>query len=386
MKNLKSKKIISGKAGIKVFKYWLAVSLICGVSILSIAPVSCRMTEEGIEIVPGDKTCPVVENFEVTGSGEFSVTCSEKIIFSSLFVAEGSIENQGQEIPVNDVAYDETGKTAQITLSEETQTGGNYFFSAVITDTNGNSTEFQQDFTGYNGNPAVLILSEICVKQDADKLLSDFVEFYCLKSGNTYGLKLCSGAKGADFDYYFPSMEVEAGEYIVLHNRIYDAEKAFNELEDDFALSKAKGSADSARDLWREGTDGKIGQTADVLVLKNYPTGKIYDGLPYCKLATEKWSKTILSEYAESLFSENVWTSGSDAASAFKSDNSSSIYRSFSRKNVAELAQKYSAGEITSVQSSADDWALTDKTGSGKNVVSGATPGLPNSTNYFSAN
>lgn len=385
MKNQKSKKNRSGKTGIRLFKYWLAVSLICGITVLSISPVSCRMTEEGIEIVPGDKTCPVVENFEVTGSGEFCVTCSEKIIFSSIFVAEGSIENQGQEIPVNDVSYDETGKTAQITLSEETQTGGNYFFSAVITDTNGNSTEFQQDFTGYNANPAVLILSEICVKQDADKLLSDFVEFYCLKSGNTYGLKLCSGAKGADFDYYFPSMEVEAGEYIVLHNRVYDAEKAVDELGDDFALSKAKGSAESSRDLWREGTDGKIGQSADVLVLKNYSSGKIYDGIPYCKAATEKWSKTILTEYADSLFSENVWTTGSGAASAFKSDNSASIYRSISRKNVAEIAKKYSAGEISSIQSSADDWALTDKTGSGKNIVSGATPGLPNSTNYYSA-
>lgn len=385
MKNLKPKRNRLERTGISLFKYWLAVSLICGIVVFSIAPVSCRMTEEGVEIVPGDKTCPVVEKFEVTGSVSFLVGCSEKILITNAAVNMGSIENLGEEISISDVSYDETGKNASFTLESKTLVGQNYVFSAVISDMSGNSTEFQQSFIGFNENPAFLILSEVRPKADAKSSSSDFVEFYCIKGGNTYGLKLCSGAKGTKYDYLFPSIEVASGDYITLHNRTYDAEKSVDETEDDLTLSSANESSEKSRDLWRSGTDIKIGASADVLVLKNYDTGKIYDGLPYCKSGAEKWSSTLQGEYAESLFSENIWTTGSNVASAFKSDNSSSIYRSISRKNVAELAQKFASGEISSVQSSADDWALTDKTGKGSSVVSGATPGCENSKNYYSA-
>ena len=367
-----------------IFNYFLTVFMICGFVIFSIGPVSCRMTEEGIEIQPGDKTCPVVESFNLTGSGSFSVSCSEKIFVSSASVNRLDSENLDDEISVLSVDYDESGKTAEITLDGSTQVGENYVFSAVITDTSGNSTEFEQEFVGFNENPAVLIFSEIRTKSDAKNNKSDFIEFYCLKGGNTHGLKLCSGAKGTDSDYIFPAIEVQAGEYITLHNRTFDSENAINETESDFALSKADESCDTARDLWRNGTDAKIGVSADVLVLKNYSNETVCDGIAYCKSTSEKWGSNLQAKYAELLFSEGIWTSGSDTSSAFKSDSATTVYRSISRKNVSELSEKYASGEIGKISGCADDWKLTEKSGSGKSIVSGATPGFENSTNYFS--
>lgn len=380
---MKNQKKFLSKRKAAAFRYFLSVFAICGSVALSVAPVSCRMTEEGIEILPGDKTCPVVESFEVTGSGSFSVTCSEKIVVSSASVNEGGAENPGGELSIGGISYDETGKTAQFDLDDATETGKSYVFSAVISDTSGNSVEFSQDFVGYNENPAVLILNEI--RPTAKNPKSDFIEFFCLRGGNTFGLKVCSAYKGPDYDYYFPAMEVDEGEYITLHNRTYDEKNSVDETGGDLSLSSAEESSESARDLWREGTTLKIGGTSDVIILKNYSTGKIYDGLPYSGSSSENWTKTLQTEYAELLFSEKVWTSGSGISSAFQSAKASTLTRSISRKNTAEVYEKFVSGEIDFVQSSLDDWALTDKTGSGSSLVSGATPGLPNSTNYFSA-
>lgn len=373
------KNLSSGKF---FFRYFFSVFLICSIVIFAICPFSCRMTEEGIEVLPGDTTCPVVEKFELTGSGSFAVTCSEKILISSAVVNEGSTENLGEEISVESVNYDETGKLAFLTLSEKTSVGENYVFTALITDTSGNSVEFQQNFIGFNENPAFLILSEVRTTTDTKKVKSDFVEFYCLKGGNTHGLKFCSGAKGTKFDYYFPAMEVETGEYITLHNKTYDSENAVSETGDDLTLSKAEESCGTARDLWREGTENKVGVGVDVFILENYSSGEIYDGLPFCSAESKNWSKNLSSKYAERLFNEGIWKSGSGTDSACKSDDMN-LKRTISRKNVAELAQKYSAGEIDKISSSAEDWGVTGKKGTKNSKDSYATPGLPNSAEYY---
>lgn len=380
---MKKQKNFFHKRKAAAFRYFLSVFAICGSVVLSVAPVSCRMTEEGIEILPGDKTCPVVESFEVTGSGSFSVTCSEKIVVSSASVNEGGAENPGEELSIGGISYDETGKTAQFALDDGTETGKSYVFSAVISDPSGNSVEFSQEFAGFNENPAFLILNEI--RTTAKNPKSDFIEFFCLRTGNTFGLKVSSAYKGSDYDYYFPAMEVEAGEYITLHNRTYDENNSVDETGVNLSLSSAEESSESARDLWREGENLKIGGTSDVIILKDYSTGKIYDGLPYSGSSSENWTKTLQTEYAELLSSEKIWTSGSDIGSAFKSDKETTVNRSISRKNTAEIYKKFVSGEIDFVQSSLEDWALTDKAGKGNSSVSGATPGFENSTNYFSA-
>lgn len=381
MKNFRE---IIGRKKKSAVNYFFTVTLICSFVIFAVAPVSCRMTEEGIEVVPSDKTCPVIEKFEVTGAKSFNFSCSEKVIVFQAFVNEGKSENLGAELPVNEIVYDETGKNATVLLSDETDIGKNYVFNAIISDLSGNSVEFQQEFIGFNENPAVLIISEIRTKSDSKKMISDFVEFYCLKDGNTHGLKLCSAAKGENYDYIFPAIDVKAGEYITLHNKTFDEEKSLNEFEDDLSLSTAEESCNSARDLWRKGTDSVIGGSSDVLVLKNFSTEQIYDGIPYCKSEAEKWTKKLQAEYAELLLSKNIWKNGSDVSSAFHCDKATTLTRSISRKNVEEIAEKYASGEISVVSSSLDDWSVTDKSGSGKSIVSGATPGFANSKNYYS--
>ena len=188
-----------------------------------VAPVSCRLTEEGIEIIPADTTAPAVEEFLVTGSRTLSLACSEKIVLDKILIHEidgdteldsidtfmaESGDEEGCYAVANSVTYSEDGKSAEIELSEEMRVGEAYVFSGVVYDITGNSLDFCQKFVGYNSNPARLIFNEIRTTYNKAKNAVEFIEFYVLKSGNTFGLEYVSAANGEARKYSFPAMEV----------------------------------------------------------------------------------------------------------------------------------------------------------------------------------
>ena len=155
-----------------------------------VAPVSCRLTEEGIEIVPADTTAPSVENFLVTGSRTVSLACSEKIVLDKICILELTDENSFEDsvflgadeenafAVANVISYSEDGKSAAVELSEDMAVGKSYVFSGVVYDITGNSLEFCQKFMGYNKNPARLIFNEIRTTYNKSKSAVEFIEFY----------------------------------------------------------------------------------------------------------------------------------------------------------------------------------------------------------------
>lgn len=346
----------------------------------ALVPVSCRLTEEGIEILPGDKECPKLEGFSVSGAKSVSISFSEKVLLSEVEVTENAEGSEFSAVPEK-IDYDETGTVAEINFSEATVVGRDYLIRAVATDLSGNTTEIGLTFAGYNENPAVMVLNEIRTKYDAAKKLSDFVEFYVLKGGNTYGCKLKGAQKGVDFDYAFPAMEVKTGEYIVLHNKRYEnSEEIQNELDDRLELSIGNESCGTARDLWRDGTEN-VFTNNDVLVLMNECGNQIMDGILLYEFKGSGWSKNLQKEYAQLLFECGVWNSGSEADYAVNTASATTVYRSISRINLPEIIEKFETGE--KISSSAENWKLTEKTTVNKVVISGATPGFENSTNYL---
>ena len=370
--------------------------LVFGV-LAAVSPASCRLSEEGIEIVPEDTVAPSIEDFSISGSDLISVSCSEKIVLDNIFVVEveensesatsdySSTEDENVFASAKIVTYSEDGKSAEITLDAQTVVGKSYICSGVIYDINGNSLSFSQKFCGFNEHPAKLIFNEIRVKNDKSSNSAEFIEFYTLKSGNTYGLEIVSAANGEVKKYSFPAIEVTDGEYITVHGRIYEdvEDVALDELEDDFAISMAKDSCDTARDLWKSGNE-KIVSANDVVVLRDSISKAIKDAVLLHDSKTSNWSKKTMGEYAEKAHSLGIWTSGSGASNAFCTDNATTIHRTVSRKNTEELAEKYRTEEIPEyIPTSEKDWILTEKTGSGKNLVSGATPGGKNSTNIY---
>jgi hypothetical protein len=472
---------------------------VVGSTLMLVAPVSCRHTDDGIEYVPVDTTPPHIEEFYTTGKKTVSVKCSEKIVLDNItvqkvdeksaepFDAGGAANNNNsskvsveesvtsspvsenssassvspdstssavaveaessgvnvsevevdpqqssdsfdsepvlQEVtsqdssgsePVsqesvtqnpsdkngsnsgekddvfavaNAITYSEDGKSAEIEISADMEVGVIYVVSGVMLDETGNSLEFSQKVNGYNEKQAMLIFNEIRTSYDKKKSAVEFVEFFVLKSGNTFGLEYVSAALGETKKYTFPAIEVKQGMYITLHGKILEGMEAdaVEELGDNLALSKTFESCDTARDLWMGGTE-KIASNSDVLVIRDSDSKEIKDAVLLSPSGKSTWSKKQMREFAGRACSLGIWPAGSAPENAVCTDSmSSSIYRSISRKNTKVLAESYSdENDIPEyIETSSSDWIITDKVTAKKVTVSGATPGYENSTNVF---
>ena len=355
-----------------------------------VSPLSCKLTDEGIEISVTDTEAPEIEVFSVNSGTSLFIACSEKIVLDDIKVVQEDDSEALDEDSVFAVAdvitYSESGTSAEITLSQRTRVGETYVISGIVSDISGNTLEFSRSFSGYNDNPVRMIFNEVRTKYDSTSGTVEFIEFYVLKGGNTYGLEMVSATNGDSKKYSFPSIEVATGEYITVHGRTLEtqASGAIDELDDDLTLSTAKDSCDTARDLWKSGTD-KIISNTDVLLLRDATTEEVKDALLLCESKNSDWTKTALKEYAELAYSSGIWASGSSVSDAVVSDYATTQYRSISRQNTAALAAQYADASLLPdcIATSAADWLLTEKIVVSKVTTSGATPGYENSTNPY---
>mgnify|MGYP007101893963 CR=1 FL=1 len=390
----------------QIVRFLILTSVLVFGTLSIVAPVSCRLTEEGLEIIPADTTAPSIETFFVSGEKSILISCSEQIVLDGISVFE--IADETDEIPIefidgdssaayavaSSVSYSEDQKSVQIELSEGTKVGKNYVFSGKIYDITGNSLNFCQKFCGYNENPARLIFNELRTVCNRDSDYTEFIEFYVLKGGNTFGLEIVSGANSEAKKYVFPSLEVQQGDYIVVHGRtVFAATKTAeektvanfaDELDDDLTLSATTESCDTARDLWKTGSD-KLVSANDVVVLRDSSTGTLKDAVFLSASGKTAWSKNLMKEFSEKAFNSGIWITGSTPECAIITDYATTLYRSVSRQNTLELAKKYENPNALPdyIQTSAADWILTEKYKSGKETISGATPGTENSINEY---
>ena len=363
-----------------------------------IAPVSCRLTEEGIEIVPSDTEAPRVEQFSVISPENLKISCSEKIVLADIFVFEidGDEEADLYDFSVSEenafavadvITYSEDGKSAQIQISSSTSIGKTYIFSGRVFDISGNSLEFCQKFSGFNDRPARLIFNEIRNNYSADDQQSEFIEFYVLKDGNISGLEFVSVSKGEKKKYVFPAVDVRKGDYITLHGRTsfiksstkeeIPVENYADELDSELDLSKTPDSCETGRDLWYKGSDKMFANT-DVLLLRDSDSKEIRDILFLSSSGAGEWQKKF-KEYAEKANALGLWQNCESQKDAVCM-KSSSVKRSVFRNNTKEIAKKYSDSSLLPdyILSSADDWSLSEDKKVGSKKVITATPGYKN--------
>ena len=355
-----------------------------------VAPVSCRLTEEGLEIVPADTAAPAVEEFTVLGSDRIFVSCSKKIVLDNISVVETEADDIIADYAETDyenvfataesVTYDESGKSAEIVLTAATSVGKNYIFSGIVYDEAGNSLEFSHRFCGYNEEPAKLLISEVRYNKSSSSTKTkktEFIEFYVLESGNLAGLEVVSATNSEKKKYSFPSINVKRGEYIVLHGQLYEemGATAIDELGEDLTLSTAHESCATARELWRKATDKFISQT-DVIMLRESSMNKIKDAVLLSTSGKVEWTKSVKA-FAEKVQSAGVWEDALNPDKAVCTDvtGTSTTSCSVSRQNIDELAMRYADGaEVPDViPTCASDWLITIP----------ATPGFENSSNPY---
>jgi hypothetical protein len=162
----------------------------------------------------------------------------------------------------------------------------------------------------------------------------EYVEFKTLRAGNLAALRLFIASNSKNpLIYEFSSVEVEAGEYILLHLRNTAEPGIADETGSDLNLSGGEDAAAEVRDLWVPGSEERFRKTDAVYFLDQ--DDRVIDAVMFSEKPDAQWAKDYLAEAAAFLYKQGAWTSpqGNIASPAgsvintIKSAMSSSIAR-----------------------------------------------------------
>jgi hypothetical protein len=368
---------------LKKFCVWFAqVAGISAVVLFAVCPVSCRMTEEGLKILTGDYTSPVIESYTVPDSSSVSIVFSEPVkIRGAVITPVTDASSAGDDnsavketvapsleaasglngaIPAA-VSYDDVQKIITLTASSEFSTGAPYELYGKAEDQAGNTVTFCLPFTGFNNRVPRIIITEIHPGLVSGSDRCEFVELYALTSGNLAGLKVASASDGEDKGFALPPVEVRSGEIIVLHMR-KRGENCINETGSN--LSLAEGSekknyvSDTARDLWADNEKACLNDREDVIVLENLFSGKLVDAVPYSQGDTAVWKNDVVKKMAESAVEAGIWNS-SEPSAAVSTDSMTST-KTLARKQCKALYDAVRNGILAEgvIPQKAGDWYL----------------------------
>ena len=337
------------------------------VTLFCVAPISCKLTEEGIRFVGGDYVAPSIEMVEVIDERTVQMNFSEGIKISSVVVSKmveeisDSMEHSGTEslspaiaaaggeFGTVDVAtsVSEDGTAVTFSMKEDCEIGQAYEIYGVVEDKTGNTLSFCVPFTGYNSRLPNVVMTELLVKYGSGTVKKEtvyrceFVELLALTDGNLAGLEIVSGSDGEKKKYQIPPVEVKAGEVVVVHLRSV-GEGCITETEN---LNESTGqhSAKNCRDIWSSNEGSCLNDKSDVVILRNGPDGAIMDAFMYAEDGAEAWKKGCQS-FAESVAEAGIYSS-SDISEASSSRGVSPL-QSFQRKNAASLKEAALAGTL----------------------------------------
>jgi len=296
-------------------------------------PFSCTLNEEGIQIIGGDYSSPILEEFTVIDSKSLLLEFSEPVKVSGLVLtpwisgtSDSSRVSYDQMLAPSlaaasgeygkietTVEASEDGCSFKVIMSQESEVGQKYEVYGFVEDQIGNSLTFCLPFVGYNSYIPRLIMTEIQIKygkgsSDGQTIYrGEYVEFLALESGNLAGLVLQGASDGSEKDYAFPPVEVQKGELILLHLRTV-GDGCVNESGEDLNLATAPHSADAIRDLWSDNTKARFNDSSDVIILRDTVNDEIMDAIMYASADASEW-KTAVGEYAFEVGESGIYDS-----------------------------------------------------------------------------
>jgi hypothetical protein len=209
-----------------------------------------------------------------------------------------------------------------------------------------------------NTRVPALVINEL--RTEYSKLKAEFIEFKMLSAGNLGALQVFAvGNNKTPLIYEFAPVEVEEGEYVVLHLRTLE-DSCKDEYGDSLDESGGTDSSPNARDFWIPGSTKLLRNTDAVYVMDQ--DDRVLDAVMIAENPNSKWNKNLVGA-AELLFNNGAWESGAGTActpadAADTSGVKSSATKSVSRDETAENTR------------TAADWYVT--------ANGGATPGRPN--------
>ncbi len=259
--------------------------------------MSCGGTPMAESVLPPrDKTPPVLLDYSLEGPGEMVVTFDEPVL------AEGESAQREPEGGIEITGGDDG--TLNIAFLPPCLPGSRNTLHLDVCDEKGNTNWFLFEFYAPNESQPDILINEISPNGSSSR--PDMVEFFVRSGGNCAGMALLLGTESHRGGMYlFPDMDVETGEYIILHCRPRGDEGEISETGDDLNLSSGLRSESDIRDLW-PAEDMNLSGTNGILSLVTLPVkGEIMDRVIYTNRAGkdkdkyEGWTSTLWPQIEE---------------------------------------------------------------------------------------
>jgi hypothetical protein len=268
---------------------------------------------------------------------------------------------------------DEYDRSISLRFTSDHSGGKAVTADLLVEDADGNSLNVLVPFKTRNDRMPKLLINEIRF-DNTSKERAEFIELRTQTDGNLGAMRLFAAYMSLDEPIYeFPPVEVAAGEYITLHLRTLDVDKAVDELGDKLDLASAskdgKDSNDEARDLWIP-VSAKYLHKADVIYLLDQDD-MILDGLAVTEDSAMWDIYKILSIAAELLAKQGAWLDAS--GKAVKTPVAADAVNS----KVTTVTRTLCRNEAIPDSNTLADWYVC--------ANSGSSPGAKNSTTIYTA-
>ena len=291
-------------------------------------------------------------------------------------VSEDEIEFEfSQPVTVKSVNFEpvlsidslEDGSTVRVRLEKSPAPGVEFTADLLAEDADRNTINVLVSFRSRNNRMPSLVINELRTEyaNSTTGKKPEFIEFKMKSAGNLGAMRIFIASNNKQpLVYDFLPVEVEKGEYVVLHLRTTE-ETCKDEYGKSLDESGGTDSSPTARDFWVPGNTKLLRKTDAVYLLDQ--DDRVLDAVMISENPDSWWSKDYFAEAADFLFQQGAWKSAdgkicrpADAVISAGTTNTRTICRDETKGNTNTAA----------------DWYIT--------ATSSASPGKPNNQDRYS--
>ena len=254
-------------------------------------------------------------------------------------------------------------------FAEQQQAGIRYTIDAEVRDKTGNRMSFLFPFYGYNPYLPGIIINEFTTQGSSKH--PDLVELLITSDGNLAGLWLVEGTTDyPEQSISFPSLEVEEGDYILVHFKPQGIPEELDETGKEQDISEGYDVSPNARDFWIEGGSGLSGNNG-VIAVYSAPGAGVLDAVLYSNRTSssdDKYSgfgSIKMLEKALQIVDEGGWVGSGDGGTPVPEDginpDDSTATRSICRASIPEDTETKNDWHIVPTSSSTFGEVNTDE-------------------------
>ena len=229
-------------------------------AVLLMEACSCAPEHALQGVVGRDVEPPGFESLRAIGPSRLELVFTERVTIGTLRF----------DPPLETTLIEDDSDSVFVEFASALKEGDQYVVDLVAADPEGNTINVFAPFRGRNDRMPKMVINELRTEYSKPKV--EFLELRMLSDGQLNGVRVVASGKGfGEPVFTFPSVEVKAGDFLVLHLRTLE-EACIDELA---ALEESGGTEASplARDFWVPGTEKAIRKTDAIAVLDS-------DGLP----------------------------------------------------------------------------------------------------------